>query len=148
MGLTNASQQFQQLMEDRLQPVRDVADPYIDDIIVGTWVGPGEDLFEAHDRDVRRVLEILKRDEFIIRNGNFLFQRRSSVVISWEETKACPGKLRAIEKWEVPKTVTALRAFLGFTNYYSSYVKDSSKIVARLMDKSRGSWVKRGQIPK
>lgn len=66
MGLTNASQQFQQLMEDRLQPVRDVADPYIDDIIVGTWVGPGEDLFEAHDRDVRRVLEILKRDEFII----------------------------------------------------------------------------------
>jgi len=45
MGLTNASQQFQQLLEDRLQPVRDVADPYIDDIIVGTRVGPGEDLF-------------------------------------------------------------------------------------------------------
>ena len=40
MGLTNASQQFQQLMEDRLQPERDVADPYIDDIIFCTWLGP------------------------------------------------------------------------------------------------------------
>ncbi len=57
MGLTNASQQFQQLTEDRLQSVKDVADPYIDDIIIGSWVPPGEDLFEAHDRDIRRVLK-------------------------------------------------------------------------------------------
>ena len=46
-----------------------------------------------------------------------------------------PGKLRAIEKWEVPSTVTGLRAFLGFTNYYSCYVKEYAKIVTRLMEK-------------
>ena len=50
-------------------------------------------------------------------------------------TKTAPGKLRAIEKWELPRTVTALRAFLGFTNYYSSYIKDYANIVARLMEK-------------
>ncbi len=33
-----------------------------------------------------------------------------------------PGKRRAIERWEVPKTISELRAFLGFTNYYSSYI--------------------------
>ena len=49
--------------------------------------------------------------------------------------KPAPGKLRAIEKWEVPRTVTALRAFLGFTNYYSCYIKDYANIVARLMEK-------------
>ena len=49
--------------------------------------------------------------------------------------KTALGKLRAIEKWEVPRTVTALRAFLGFTNYYSSYIKDYANIVARLMEK-------------
>ena len=37
--------------------------------------------------------------------------------------RPAPGKLLALEKWEAPKTVTALRGFLGFTNYYSSYVQ-------------------------
>ena len=49
--------------------------------------------------------------------------------------RPAPGKQRAIEKWELPKTVTALRAFLGFTNYYSAYVKDYAKVVTRLMEK-------------
>ena len=42
------------------------ASPYIDDILVGTWVEPGEDLLEAQDREVRNFLELLKRDEFIV----------------------------------------------------------------------------------
>ena len=41
----------------------------------------------------------------------------------------------AIEKWEVPATITELRAFLGFTNYYSSYIHEYAKIVAGLQDK-------------
>ena len=49
--------------------------------------------------------------------------------------KHAPGKLRAIEKWEVTRTVTALSSFLGFTNYYSVYIKDYANIVARLMEK-------------
>ena len=41
----------------------------------------------------------------------------------------------ALEKWEEPKTVTALRGFLGFTNYYSSYVERYAELAAPLMDK-------------
>ena len=41
----------------------------------------------------------------------------------------------AIEKWEVPKTITELRAFLVFTNYYRSYIHEYAKIVARQQDK-------------
>ena len=40
----------------------------------------------------------------------------------------------ALQKWEEPKTVTALRGFLGFTNYYSSYVPGYAEIVADLQD--------------
>ena len=40
MGLMNASGQFQQMLDDQLQGVRDVADGYIDDIAVGTSAGP------------------------------------------------------------------------------------------------------------
>ena len=59
--------------------------------------------------------------------------------------RPAPGKLRAIEKWELPKTVTALRAFLGFTNFYSSYVRDYARVVTRLMEKLKvppGHWQK------
>ena len=48
--------------------------------------------------------------------------------------KPAPGKLMAIEKWEPPTTVTRLRAFLGFTNYYSGFVEGYAKIVSPLMD--------------
>ena len=40
----------------------------------------------------------------------------------------------AIEKWPPPTNVTALRAFLGFTNYYSSFVKNYAVVVAPLQD--------------
>ena len=45
-----------------------------------------------------------------------------------------PGKLLAIVKWEEPKTITALRGFLGFTNYYSSYVEGYAHQVRLLQD--------------
>ena len=62
MGLMNASVQFQQMMDDRIQPVNDFADAYIDDILVGTWVEEGEDLLEAHDKDLRKVLKLLEKE--------------------------------------------------------------------------------------
>ena len=49
--------------------------------------------------------------------------------------RPAPGKLRAIEKWEVPQTISELRAFLGFTNYYSSYIHMYGDIVATLQEK-------------
>ena len=44
MGLANASQQFQQMMDDVMEPVSDVATPFIDDVLIGTRAEEGEDL--------------------------------------------------------------------------------------------------------
>ena len=30
----------------------------------------------------------------------------------------------ALQRWPLPGTITTLRGFLGFCNYYSEYVKD------------------------
>ena len=49
--------------------------------------------------------------------------------------RPAPGKLLAVEKWPLPKTVTEMRGFLGFANYYSSYVKDFAHMAAPLMEK-------------
>ena len=69
------------MVDDRLEPVRDVADAYVDDIIVGTRVEPGEDLFAAHDRDLRRVLQLLKDERLIADVGkcHFLFPKSNFV---------------------------------------------------------------------
>ena len=73
MGLKNAAIQFQMMMDDRLQSVRDVADTYIDDIIIGTRVEEGEDLLEAHEKDIRRVLEVLKKEQLVVDIGKCKF---------------------------------------------------------------------------
>ena len=105
-------------MDDQLQPVKDVASPYIDDILIGTWVEPEKDLLAAHDRDVRKVLELLKREEFIVGKWKLFVKEVEFCghILGEGVRKPAPGKLRAIEKWEVPPTISALRAFLGFTN--------------------------------
>ena len=48
-----------------------------------------------------------------------------------------PGKPLAIQKWELPQTVTALRGFLGLTNYYSCYVPNYADLAAPLMTKQQ-----------
>ena len=71
------------MMDDRLQPVRDCADPYIDDIIVGTPAREEEDLIEAHDRDVRRVMDLLAKETLVAdtKNQSFSLERWNSVAI-------------------------------------------------------------------
>ncbi len=48
---------------------------------------------------------------------------------------AAPGNLLSIQKCELPGTVTALRGFLGLTNYYSSNVHNYRALAAPLMGK-------------
>ena len=55
----------QRMIDWVLRDVRDVVDPYIDDLIVGTAQvredEPEEELLERHIADVRRVLKALER---------------------------------------------------------------------------------------
>ena len=102
-------------------------------------VEEGQDVVEQHDKDLWRVLEVLKKHQLVVDQKKcHLFLREVGFcghVLSNGTRRPMPGKLRAIEKWEPPKTVTALRAFLGFTNYYSVYIPNYAKLAARLQDK-------------
>ena len=49
--------------------------------------------------------------------------------------KPMPGKLSAIAKWELPRTVTALCSYLGFCNYYSTFIQGFARMAASLLDK-------------
>ena len=139
MGLKNASVQFQRMMDDVLQLVKDIAACYIDDIIVGTPIREGEDLLEQHDKDLRRVLSLLEEKELVVDITKCrLFVPEVEFcghILGGGCRRPAPGKLMAIAKWEPPTTISGLRSFLGFTNYYSGYIHQYSDKVAILQDK-------------
>ena len=140
MGLKNGVAIFQRVIEYCLEEVRDVADPYVDDIIVGTeWKGSWEATVEAHEKDLRRVLEKLAHHKMVVDGKKCKFFVKEvefcGHVLGNGQRRPAPGKLMALEKWEVPRTVTALRGFLGFTNYYSTYVPGYAELAAVLMEK-------------
>ena len=64
MGLKNAGAQFQRMMEWVLCDI-ECADPYIDDIIVGSQGDSVEELLTNNARDVRRVLETLRDNKLV-----------------------------------------------------------------------------------
>jgi hypothetical protein len=140
MGLKNGVAIFQRVIEWCLAEVRDVADPYVDDIIVGTvWKGSWEATVETHDKDIRRVMDKLAEHHMVVDEKKCKFFVKEvefcGHILGNGQRRPAPGKLLALEKWEVPKSVTALRGFLGFTNYYSIYVPGYAELAAVLMEK-------------
>ena len=64
MGLKNGNAMFQRMMEWVLRDIEN-ADPYVDDIIVGSTEDTEEELMANHERDLRRVLNKLKQYELV-----------------------------------------------------------------------------------
>ena len=105
---------------------------------MGTQAVKDEDLYLNHNRDVRRTLDCLLHNFLVLdlRKCVFFVPEVELCGYLWGKgvRKTTPGKLMAIEKWEPPTTVTRLRAFLVFTNYYSGFVEGYAKVVSPTMD--------------
>ena len=129
MCVTIGNAAFQRMVENLLQLMRDCADSFVDDVIIASG-DPGmsyHELPEAHERDVIRVPDLPVRhkltgssDKATIAVSEVVFARQ---IVGNGQRKPIPGKVVAIEHWEKPKTVSELRAYLGFCNYYSGYIK-------------------------
>ena len=145
MGVTNGNAAFQQMLENLLEPVRDCADSFVDDVIIASG-DPSmsyEELLEAHERDVTRVLDLLVRhkltgssDKATIAVSEVVF---AGHVVGNGQRKPIPGKVAAIEHWEKPKTVSELRAYSGFCNYYSGYIKMYADYAAPMTTMLKGN---------
>ena len=102
-----------------------------------------KELLEAHERDVTRVLDLLVRhkltgssDKATIAVSEVVF---AGHVVGNGQRKPIPGKVAAIEHWEKPKTVSELRAYLGFCNYYSGYIKMYAEYAAPMTTMLKGN---------
>ncbi|GJV04248.1 ty3-gypsy retrotransposon protein [Tanacetum coccineum] len=59
-----------------------------------------------------------------------------------------PGKVTVVSNWQIPTSVSQLRAFLGLTGYYRRFIKQYSSIahpLTTLLQKNNFKWSHEGQ---
>ena len=120
-GLTNSTATFQPLMESCLGEMHlKWCIIYLDDIIVFSKTP------EEHIERLRGVFEKLSAAGLRLKLSKCEFFKLQVAylghIVSKNGIETDPKKIDAIKKWPVPKTVTEVGSFLGFTNYYRKFI--------------------------
>ena len=130
-GLTNAPATFQHLMENCLGELHlSWCIIYLEDIIVFSD-SPSEHLhrlrgvFAKLDKAGLKLKP--KKCEFFKTRITYLGH-----IVSSKGIETDPSKVKAVKNWNVPKTVTDVRSFLGFTNYYRRFIRGYAKVATPL----------------
>ena len=130
-GLCNAPATFQALMNDVLRPfLRRFVLVFFDDILIysSSWAD--------HLRHLRAVLTVLQQHQLFVKRSKCAFGASSisylGHVISDTGVAMDPAKVQAVAEWPPPRSVRAVRAFLGLAGYYRKFVQDYGTIAAPL----------------
>ena len=136
-GLTNAPATFQRLMESCLGDLHlSWCIIYLDDIIIFSK-NPDD-----HITRLKGVFEKLAEAGLKLKPSKCeFFKARLKYlghVVSPQGIATDPAKIEAILKWPRPKTVTDVRSFTGFTNYYRKFIKGYAKVARPLHELTSG----------
>ncbi|OQD77422.1 hypothetical protein PENANT_c103G01711 [Penicillium antarcticum] len=122
-GLTGAPATFQRYINQVLQEhLDDFVSAYVDDIIIYS-----SDSLADHRRKVSEVLGKLReaglqcditKSEFECESVKYL----GFIIRAGQGVCVYPKKVDAIRSWEVPKSVKDVRSFIGFANFYRSFI--------------------------
>lgn len=130
-GLCNGPSTFQRFINQVLRDEIDsICQVYIDDILIYS-----EDPLEhwAHVRTVIEKLQVaglqidIKKSEFGVTETKFL-----GYVVTTEGFRPDPEKVAIVRDWEEPTTKTQVLSFLGFCNFYRSFLKNFGRVVRPL----------------
>ena len=130
--LTNAPATFQRLMESCLGDLHlNWCIIYLDDVIVFSKTP------KDHIERLRGVFHKLFLAGLKLKPRKCKFFKSKIAylghIVSAKGIETDLKKVEAVKNWTIPKTVTDVRSFLGFTNYYRRFIKDYAK-VARLLN--------------
>ncbi|KAJ9547869.1 hypothetical protein OSB04_020412 [Centaurea solstitialis] len=110
----------------------------------GLWDGPvtgnrsAVDVndMEEHVVHLREVLEVLRRERLYAKFSKCAFWLQEvqflGHIVNREGIKVDLAKIVAVMNWEVPKSPTEIRSFLGLAGYYRRFIQDFSKIAVPL----------------
>ena len=130
-GLTNAPATFQRLMENCLGELHlSWCIIYLDDIIVFS------DNPKEHLRRLSGVFAKLDKAGLKLKPNKCEFFKTKITylghIVSSKGIETDPKKVEAVKNWTVPKTVTDVRSFLGFTNHYRRFIKGYANVARPL----------------
>ncbi len=130
-GLTNAPATFQALMNSVLAPfLRRFVLVFFDDILIysATWA--------EHLQHVQAVLRAIRDNKLVLKRSKCRFGERQvqylGHTVSAEGVAMDEHKIQAIGAWPLPRSVRAVRSFLGLAGYYRKFIKDYGAIAAPL----------------
>lgn len=130
-GLSNAPATFQNLMNSLFQTcLRRFVLVFFDDILVYSkdW--------ESHLSHLQQVLQLLQDNQVFVKFSKCSFGVSTieylGHIISDAGVSLVDSKLQAILSWPVPKSLRALRGFLGLTGYYRKFIRHYGMIAAPL----------------
>ena len=137
-GLTNAPAIFQSMMNSIFSDILDVfVVVYLDDILI---FSPSFDDHRVHVSNVlsrlssHNLFAKLSKCSFDQDNVEFLGHSISAFGIS-----PLPEKVSAVTSWPTPSTVKDVQQFVGFTNYYRSFIPDYSALANPLTNLTKKS---------
>uniref|UniRef100_A0A0W0FAK4 Reverse transcriptase domain-containing protein n=1 Tax=Moniliophthora roreri TaxID=221103 RepID=A0A0W0FAK4_MONRR len=133
-GLMNSPATFQAFMDDVLQDF--MAEGwclvYMDDILIYL------ETEEQHRECTIRLLQRLKEQDLYLKLHKCKFDMREidflGLIIRPGQIAMDPTKLSGISEWPAPKTVTGVRSFMGFTNFYRKFIGNCLAIAKPLYD--------------
>ncbi|XP_024171872.1 uncharacterized protein LOC112177859 [Rosa chinensis] len=130
-GLTNAPAAFMDLMNRMFRPYLDqFVVVFVDDILIYSKS------LEDHDRHLRIVLQILRKNELNAKFEKCEFWQKDvkflGPVVSKDGVSVDPSKVEAVMSWCRPTTVTEIRSFLGLAGYYRQFIEGFSSIASAL----------------
>eukprot|EP00253_Pinus_taeda_P029627 PITA_29627 len=128
-GLCNAPATFMRVMDDVLRPfLDDFVIVYLDDILIFSKSR------EDHVMHVRKVLNVLKKNQLFLKMSKCEFGKTSLVylghIVGGGALRINPSKIESIVKWPTPKSITEVRSFLGAAQYWRKFISNFSSIVA------------------
>ena len=85
-----------------------------------------DELIKAHEKDLRRVLDVLDRHRMVCkRTKATVFVKEvefAGQLVVHGQRRTIPGRLAALNHSGQPTTISELRSFMEFCSYYSGYV--------------------------
>ncbi len=106
---------------------------YMDDLIVTS-----EDDEQIHQQCVDQVLHKIKVHDLFLKAKKCSFHKKKvkylGMIIGQGKVEMDPVKVKGIAKWPKPATVKDVCSFLGFCNFYRSFIANFSAVARPLND--------------
>jgi hypothetical protein len=132
-GLCNGPASYSRLVQLVLQDIPlSTALPYLDDIIILSRT------VDEHFANLEKIFKVHRKAGLKLQPEKcHLFASQVEYLghlVSAEGVSTVPAYVERVQEWQVPKTVTDFRSFLGVVGYYRRFIKGFSALAAPLID--------------